>query len=236
MNDVSVYWVSPDYTGGYRTLLFDLPESELTEEYLYFHRSPKSGSWPSPPPPVYIDDEVYVDTNPLAPDPDIWNLSVGTTLATTPEIIERLEPFLSMSAELLPLENRTGDELELFALNIVNQLDTEQCMDLSVCEEERRRLVEEAAARLTTSEAEELRRGLAEGDPWPVLYPEFKPDCLGDPTLFTVSRLGMMLCVERDDHDDSLMRRISELSITGLGFTKLWSSVTGAEPINLFRP
>jgi hypothetical protein len=235
VNEVAVYWIWADVS-RYRSLLFDLPEPELTEEYLFFHGSPKRESWPSLPPPVCIDDEVYVDTDPLAPDPDIWDLSSGTTVATTPEIIERLEPFLSMSAEVLPLENHTGEELELFALNIVNQLDTEQCMDLSVGEEERRRLVEEAATRLTASEAEELRRGLAQGDPWPVLYPEFKPDCLGDPTLFTVSRLGAMFCVEREDYDDSLMRRISEFGITGLGFTLLWSSVTGAEPINLFRP
>jgi hypothetical protein len=233
MSEVAVYWIWADVS-TYRSLLFDL--AELPREVLFFHASSKLESWPSPPPPVYIDDEEYIDTRDVETNPDIWDLSGGSTVATTPKIIERLEPFLSMSAEMLPLENRTGEELELLALNVVNQLDTEQCLDLSLGEEERKRLVDEAAADLSQSDAEELRRGLAQGDPWPVLYPAFRPDCLGEPTFFTVSRLPTIFCLERSDRDDSLLRRLAEFQVTGLGSTKVWSSVTGAEPINLFRP
>jgi hypothetical protein len=235
MSEIAVYWIWGNVS-TYRSLLFDLPE--LPRELLFFSASSKQESWPSPPPPVCIDDEEYINSKDVVTNPDIWDLSGGSTLATTPQIIERLEPFISMSAEVLALENRTGEELDLFALNVVNQLDTDQCMDLSVGEEERRRLVEEAASDVATSDADarELRRGLAQGDPWPVLYPAFRPDCLGEPTFFTVSRLGNIFCLERSDRDDSLLRRLAKFQVTGLGCTKVWSSVTGAEPINLFRP
>jgi hypothetical protein len=222
LNEISVHWLHAEVM-KYRSLLFDLPE--IPEDCLFFHDESKLSSWTTPP--VYFDDY-------MAPNPDIWDLSGGTTIATTADVVHRLEPFVSMSAEVLPLENRTGEELELFALNIVNKLNLEQCIDLSVGAEERRRLVGEAAADLPQSEAEQLLQGLDRGDPWPVLYPAFIQDCLHDPTLCAV--LGKMLCIERDDLDDSLMRRIAAFNITGLAFTKIWSSATGPEAINLFRP
>jgi hypothetical protein len=46
---------------------------------------------------------------------------------------------------------------------------------------------------------------------------------------------GLTFLLEREDEEHTLLRRIDDLAMTGLARTKLWSSDTGAERLNLFR-
>jgi hypothetical protein len=93
----------------YQSLLFDLPEppSEL------FNGRPRASTWT--PQPVYAY-ESRLDR------PDIWHLFGAAVLVLDEEVVETLEPFVSMAGELLPLR-RVPTQEELFALNVLGAID-----------------------------------------------------------------------------------------------------------------
>ena len=225
VSELTVYHVGGDL--GYRSLLYDLSGEEF-DRVPQFDGTPLRETWPTPP--------VYVD-NYLAPSPDVWHLASAFALAVTSPVVERLEPFLSLAGELLPLENHTGEEWEFLVMNILNVLDVHECIDISYSAEDRIRLLEEQDRRMIEAGHPELVGGVRDrDDPYPLLYPAFVADALGEPTLFRVSRLAAAIfCLERDDREDSFQRRVERLGITGLLFDRVWSSVTGPEPVNLFR-
>jgi hypothetical protein len=80
------------------------------------------------------------------------------------------------------------------------------------------------------------RAGLARGDPFPYLAPAFIAESLEIPaTFFRVDRLtASKFLLERDDDEDTLLRRIERFGITGLDLRLVWSSETGPADWNLF--
>lgn len=226
MSEATVYVVDCDVV-QYRSLLYDLPEHQLAQ-VPDLVGTPTAASWPSPP--VYIDN--YDE-----PSPDVWHLTtIGKALVMTPAVIRRLEPFVSMAGELLVLRNNTGEEWDFFVLNVLKLLDHKLCIDTSHGAEERKQLLAKYADYLSSDDYDGLLRNATAGDPYPVLYPAFIPDCLvEEPTFFRVDRLTSTLFLLDRDSDDTLLRRIERLGITGLVFDKVWSSETGPENINLFR-
>jgi len=96
---------------------------------------------------------------------------------------------------LLPLTNHIGEEWEFYALNVLNTLDHEECIDAAFGEEKRKRLLQEDAALLDPEDLQQLLAGVAAGNPYPYLAPVFVPDRLGEPTFFRVRRLPGTLFV-----------------------------------------
>lgn len=67
-----------------------------------------------------------------------------------------------------------------------------------------------------------------------LIFPDFVAHRLGEATLFVVPQLeDLVFCIERDDVDDSLMRRMSAHEFTGIIFDHMWSSESGARDLNL---
>lgn len=237
MNRLSVYRVSFDVQ-RYRSLVFDVSSEDWDEIPDLDGRCRLAIDWPHPP--VRLD-------NKKAPSPDVWHLtSMGRALVMTPPVVERLEPFVSMAGELLPLRNNTDEEWEFLVLNVLIVLDHQELIDVSMGAEERRREVEMAAEierkeATTADEREDIEETVLawrEGEVWPVLYPAFIAEHLPEkPTLFRIDRLAssLFLC-DQDDSSDTLLRRIERLQLTGLRLTRVWSTDTGPEEINLFRP
>ena len=105
-----IRWFDPLDADDYQSLLVDLPEGSSR-----FHLAglPRSDDWE--PPPVYIE-------NPLLPRPAIWYLSGVGGPVMTEEVVDLLEPYLSVAGELLPVR-MSGTAEELFILNVVDVVD-----------------------------------------------------------------------------------------------------------------
>jgi hypothetical protein len=236
MTELTVHAVEFDAV-RYRSLLFDVASEEEFAAIPDLNGwLPLAAAWRAP---RVLVDEDRIEGFEAQTDPDIWHLSsMGQALVMQPSIVERLQPFLTLSGELLPLRTASGD-LELQALNVLNVLRVEECIDLSVRAEERAHWLTEVRERMSLEQMSaedyaDLLRGAAEGDPWPVLYPDFVEAGLGRiPTFFRVDRLtASIFLLDRDDEDDTLLRRLDRLGITGLTVRQVWSSQTGAEDIN----
>jgi hypothetical protein len=173
----------------YQSLLIDLPEPPL-ETFLFAGSRKSAGLQPLP---VYVDQ-------PRLLRPDVWNLVGCAVIVVRDEVLNSLEPSLSVSGEFLPLTNTDSGE-EFLALNVlrdVNCLDTRRSsldVMISIC----------------------LQRA-----PTPRVPGLFKiPETDSAETLH-LSR--------SDDDGPTFMSRVSSLGLQGERFTKLWSSVTGAVP------
>jgi hypothetical protein len=218
---LSVHTVRADLE-RFRSLLLDLPEEEFG--------SPRSRLDAAPP--VYID-------NFDAPSPDVWQLtSMGNIFVVTPNVIEKLEPFLSLAGELVALRNATNEAWEFRALRITNLFNLEDCVDVSFGHVERMRLLKESLKSATREEAELVTARVAAGDPFPFLAPAFRVKCFTEApaTLFQLDRLrGTVFLLDRDDRSDTMLRRIEQLNISGLQLDCVWSSESGPRGTNLFR-
>jgi hypothetical protein len=229
MTDVTVYRVHAD-AERYRGLLLDASEAEplLTGE------PAPDGSiaavWRTPP--VVID-------RPEGESPDIWQLSsLAMTPVMTPSVIERLEPFLSVTGELLPLNNTTSEAWNFLALHVLRVLPVSDCLDFSVGAGLRERQLRSALELTGTENTDEAVRARASrGDPWPYLAPAFIADSLDlPPAFFKIDRLpATLLLLDRQDEPDTLLRRIEAFALNGLVFEQVWSSETGPEDVNLFQ-
>jgi len=177
-------------------------------------------------------------SNETALTPDIWHVTLmSDAFAMLPEVAERLEPFLSQAGELLAL----GVEplgLDLLALNVLAPLDVHAVIDTSASDADREAEIATYVDLLPAEDHRQMVESMRAGELWPVLYPVFKPDALDRaPTFFKIDRLsGAIFLLDLDDESDTLLRRIQALGITGLVFDKIWSSASGPEEVNLFRP
>jgi hypothetical protein len=197
---------------------------------------PVGKSWPAPS--AFVEPEEKD-----APAPDIWGpVGHGPYIAMSAEVIDRLEPFISLAAEVLPLKSQAATGQILFVLNVLNPLDVHTVIDTSFSDEDRireverdRELVERGKLRL--EDYETLVEDVREGELYPVLYPAFIEDRLPTvPTFFTIDRLAPdIFLLDHEDEDDTLVRRIDEFGITGLARQMIWSSETGPKRLNLFR-
>lgn len=189
------------------------------------------------PPTAIVDPE---DT--VAPVPDIWGVvGRGSYLAMSGEVVARLEPFISLAAELLPLDSEAATGQLLFVLNLLSPLNVHAVIDTSFSDEDRlhevekdRELVE--AGKLGLSDYESLAHDVREGELYPLLYPAFIEDRLPTvPTFFTIDRFSAgIFLLDYVDRADTLLRRIDEFDISGLARTLIWSSDTGPKRVNLF--
>jgi hypothetical protein len=70
---------------------------------------------------------------------------------------------------------------------------------------------------------ERLLLGAADGDPWPLLYPDFVCERLRfDPSFFRIDRLpASIFLLDLAGADDTLLRRIQRVGLTGLTFMKV---------------
>lgn len=195
------------------------------------------------PPRAYLDMEEYADGRASdRPQPDIWGVvAKGRWLAMSGDVIERLEPFISLVAEALPLESECAIGRELFVLNVLNPLDVHSVIDTSASYEDRLRAVESdreliGYKGITLETVEALIEDVRAGELYPVLYPAFNEDRLpAVPSFFAVDRfLGDVFLLDHPDEDDTLLRRIDAFELTGLAMTMVWSSETGPERLNLF--
>jgi hypothetical protein len=176
------------------------------------------------------------------PAPDIWGvLGQSYTFAASADVLERLEPFISEAAELLPLDSQEAAGERLFALNVLDPLDLYAVIDTTAGEEERMRELEQDSALvgdvLTQEEYEAILESARKGEVFPVLYPAFIEDELPtSATFFKIDQfLGDIFLLDREDDPDTLLRRVDEFGLTGMALTKLWSTESGAEHLNLFR-
>lgn len=69
------------------------------------------------------------------------------------------------------------------------------------------------------------------------LYPVFLEHRLPESGLFKIPQCDTvyMFCVERDDEEETFRGRIERRGLTGIEFQRVWSSVDGPLPINMFR-
>lgn len=170
--------------------------------------------------------------------PDIWYLGTGGNLVFTAAVAAQLEPYLSLAGDLLPLRDVEFGR-DFLMLSITHKKEPEQCLDVSIGSERRsamfERLVAQAGDVISAEEAEELRGVAAAGDPWPYLLPAFKTEELGDDlTFFRLAGFRKTFVLDREDADDSILRRITELPLTGIAFESIWSSTVGHRDINLY--
>ena len=68
-------------------------------------------------------------------------------------------------------------------------------------------------------------------------YPDFVEHRLPETGLFKVPILDTVdvFSVERSDDDDSFRRRVEANGLRGLSFCEVWSTTSGAQPVNLFN-
>lgn len=115
---MKVFQVTPD-VNRYQHLLWDLPSDRLLSAPS-FKGEKVSAVWN--PPPVH-------SPKPLRPVPDIWAVGVGSGgLAFSSDAVDKLDMFLEMAGELLPLRYKSE---QLMVLNILDPLD---CLDESKSE------------------------------------------------------------------------------------------------------
>lgn len=184
--------------------------------------------------PLVVSDDASL------PVPDIWHVTMNTpsSFAMSLSVAERLEPFVGLAGELLPLRTPTAGTSGLFVLNILVWLEFRHTIDLAASRPERERMMRTLVEDGVIS-AEELPDFLARsmsGNGWPLLYPDFIEENLPEkPTLFRVEWLPGVFMLDAVEGEDTLAGRIERLGITGLNFTKLWSSATGPEPLDFFE-
>lgn len=215
VDTLSVYVVDADLD-RYRCLLSDRPDGPL---------GPLSGM------PVYIE-------NFGALSPDVWCLiSFSDVFVVTPPVIRRLEPFLSMAGDLVPLKNATREAWEFRALQITSALKLEEFVDVTYGHEERLRLLRLSLDRVGSEDAEILLANAAAGDIFPYLAPAFRAEPFADvpSTFFRLDRFpATVFLLDRDDDDDTLLRRLERYNMSGLSLNQVWSSDAGPRDINLF--
>jgi hypothetical protein len=69
-----------------------------------------------------------------------------------------------------------------------------------------------------------------------LLYPRFAEHRLPDSGLFRLPQLaGALFYVERDDDNDTLMRRLRNRGFRGISFIPVWSTSEGPADLNLFE-
>lgn len=196
MTRASVYLVRPELD-HFRSLLYDLPGEETPAACYGFFGESKLEAWPDPP--VYID-------NLAAETPDIWYLASAGIFAFTPSIIEKLEPFVSMAGELLPLSKKNEFVGEsLYALNILNLIDG---LDMSRSDFQNLIIYPDF-----------IEHRL--GEPTVFIVPQ---------------HAAAIFCVEWDDVGDSFMKRIERHELRGVRFEEVWSSTRGPRDVNLMLP
>jgi hypothetical protein len=221
--DHTIYVVHGDVE-NYQSLVLSLTDAEYRRVPELTGR-PVQDTWI--PPPVESEDLAL-------PKPDVWRVSTPPkTFAMSPTVVERLEPFISMAGELLPL---CFAQEELFALNLLEPIEVGAVLDLAANAAERRAEVERVADSLPSADYRALVEALEAGDPWPVLQPVFREENLAlEPTFFKIDRLPASWFLNDPPGEDTLLPRIEALGITGLMLQKVWSRATGPEPINLLR-
>jgi hypothetical protein len=221
-----VYLVNGD-VARFQSLVLALPD-EGFRRVPELDGEPVTARW-TPPPVERVDLSL--------PMPDIWTLaSSPASFAMTREVAERLEPFISMAGELLPLrpEPHAG---RLYALNVCVVGDVHAVLDTRADYEERLRTVKEDLRGIAGDETRGVLDLIEQGAAWPVLYPRFREKSLvAASTFFRVKGLAAYFLHDLTSNDDTLLRRVELHGVTGLALRKVWSSAAGAEHINLFRP
>jgi hypothetical protein len=178
-----VYDAHPDFS--YQPLLLYSSDEE-------FHALPALDGvligerWPCPG--VFIED--YDDPDAPLPQPDIWSVAGrGGCFAMSDQIVERLDPFISASCELLPLRSVEKTGQSLFALHVLNPLNVHEVIDTTASYEDRARALERKRERildrLSAEHWEAAKRDLREGELYPLLHPVFVEEKLPSvPTFF----------------------------------------------------
>lgn len=95
----------------FQYFLFD--RFDLPLEMLLFDGTPRRETWQ--PQPIYVE-------RPRLEPPDIWHLAGAAILVMDDDVVKRIEPFVSMAGELLPVYVAgTGEPYH--ALNILADID-----------------------------------------------------------------------------------------------------------------
>jgi hypothetical protein len=221
----TVYYVAFDVE-HYHSLLFDVASDAEFAEIPDLHGRRVADVWPTP--------AVIVHEAEGGADPDFWHLfSMGQAVVVAAPLVERLEPFLSIAGELLPLTPRNRPH-PLLALNVLTNLPVDECIDLEQRADERAQALADLRRRVDADDYAAILEGAADGDPWPVLYPDFVADRLDfAPSFFRVDRLpASIFLLDWDEAEDTLLRRITRLALEGLAFERVWSTESGAEAVN----
>lgn len=222
---LTVYLIDFD-VGRFHSLSLDLSDAEFAAVPDLNGHSSVARNWPTPP--VHLE-------NPTGERPDLWHLYVSGAAFAIGEEADSLEPLLSGTGEFLPLETSHIGITDLQAFNVLTRLRVETCMDLSRGARERDELLRIYASQAEPEDYAGLLADAEDGDPWPVLYPEFIASELPQlPSLFRVDRLpSTLFLLENDDAEDRLLRRLVDYDVQGATYHRIWSSATGGVPMNL---